>query len=49
LNKIHDVVHNWGVAIILLTVIIKLAFYPLSATSYKSMARMKALAPSCRS
>jgi YidC/Oxa1 family membrane protein insertase len=45
LNKIHDVVHNWGVAIILLTVIIKLAFYPLSATSYKSMARMKVLAP----
>jgi YidC/Oxa1 family membrane protein insertase len=45
LNKIHDVVHNWGVAIILLTVIIKLAFYPLSAASYKSMARMKVLAP----
>ena len=45
LNKIHEVVHNWGLAIILLTVIIKLAFYPLSATSYKSMARMKVLAP----
>jgi YidC/Oxa1 family membrane protein insertase len=45
LSQIHDYVHNWGVAIILLTVLIKLAFYPLSATSYKSMARMKILAP----
>jgi YidC/Oxa1 family membrane protein insertase len=45
LNEIHKFVHNWGVAIILLTVIIKLAFYPLSAASYKSMARMKLLAP----
>ena len=38
-------VGNWGVAIILLTVIIKLLFYPLSATSYRSMARMRVLAP----
>jgi len=45
LNEIHGFVHNWGVAIILLTVIIKLVFYPLSAASYRSMARMKALAP----
>jgi YidC/Oxa1 family membrane protein insertase len=45
LSQIHDLVHNWGVAIILLTVMIKLAFYPLSAASYKSMARMKVLAP----
>ena len=45
LSRIHDFVHNWGVAIILLTVLIKLAFYPLSATSYRSMARMKVLAP----
>jgi len=36
---------NWGVAIILLTVIIKLLFYPLSAASYRSMARMRVLAP----
>jgi len=36
---------NWGVAIILLTVLIKLLFYPLSAASYKSMAKMKAVAP----
>ena len=36
---------NWGVAIILLTVIIKLLFYPLSAASYRSMAKMRVLAP----
>ncbi len=45
LNHIHSFVGNWGVAIIILTILIKLAFYPLSATSYKSMARMKVLAP----
>jgi YidC/Oxa1 family membrane protein insertase len=45
LDRIHGLVGNWGVAIILLTVLIKLAFYPLSAASYKSMARMKVLAP----
>jgi YidC/Oxa1 family membrane protein insertase len=45
LNEIHKMVNNWGVAIILLTVIIKLFFYPLSAASYKSMAKMKVLAP----
>ena len=45
LNWIHGVVKNWGVAIILLTVLIKLAFYPLSAASYKSMARMKKVTP----
>jgi YidC/Oxa1 family membrane protein insertase len=38
-------VGNWGVAIVLLTVIIKLLFYPLSAASYRSMARMRVLAP----
>ena len=38
-------VHNWGVAIILLTVLIKLAFFPLSAASYRSMAKMKLVAP----
>ena len=45
LNEIHEFVKNWGIAIILLTVIIKLIFYPLSAASYKSMAKMKVLAP----
>jgi YidC/Oxa1 family membrane protein insertase len=38
-------VHNWGIAIILLTVLIKLAFFPLSAASYRSMAKMKVVAP----
>ena len=45
LNWLHKLVQNWGVAIILLTVLIKLAFYPLSAASYKSMAKMRKLAP----
>jgi YidC/Oxa1 family membrane protein insertase len=45
LKWIHGWVGNWGVAIIILTFLIKLAFYPLSATSYKSMARMRVLAP----
>lgn len=42
---LHQWVGNWGVAIILLTVLIKLLFYPLSAASYRSMARMRVLAP----
>ena len=45
LTKIQAVVINWGVAIILLTLLIKLAFFPLSAASYKSMAKMRELAP----
>ncbi|MBU1214456.1 MAG: membrane protein insertase YidC [Gammaproteobacteria bacterium] len=36
---------NWGVSIILLTVLIKLAFFPLSAASYRSMAKMRLVAP----
>lgn len=39
--QIHKEVGNWGWTIILLTVLIKLAFVPLSAASYRSMARMK--------
>ena len=38
-------VGNWGVAIILLTLVIKLIFFKLSATSYRSMARMRKVAP----
>lgn len=38
-------VGNWGWAIILLTMLIKAAFYPLSAASYRSMANMKKLQP----
>ncbi|MCX7627294.1 MAG: membrane protein insertase YidC [Methylophilaceae bacterium] len=45
LSFIQKLVHNWGVAIILLTVLIKAAFYPLSAASYRSMAQMRKLAP----
>jgi len=36
---------NWGVAIILLTIAIKAVFFPLSAASYKSMAKMRVLGP----
>ncbi|MDR3395832.1 MAG: membrane protein insertase YidC [Parasulfuritortus sp.] len=42
---LNSLVHNWGVAIILLTVIVKMAFYPLSAASYRSMAQMRKLTP----
>jgi YidC/Oxa1 family membrane protein insertase len=45
LTKIHSLVGNWGVAIILLTVLIKAAFFKLSATSYKSMANMRRVQP----
>ena len=45
LEKIHTYVGNWGWSIVLLTVLIKLAFFPLSAASYKSMARMKEVQP----
>jgi YidC/Oxa1 family membrane protein insertase len=45
LEKIERVVGNWGWAIIILTVLIKLALYPLSAAGYKSMAKMKKLTP----
>ena len=38
-------VHNWGIAIILLTVLVKLAFFPLSAASYRSMGKMRVVAP----
>lgn len=45
LTKIHSFVGNWGGAIILLTVLIKAAFFKLSATSYKSMANMRRVQP----
>ena len=45
LDFIHKLVGNWGWAIVLLTVAIKAIFFPLSAASYKSMAKMKAIAP----
>ena len=45
LSWIHGFVGNWGWAIVILTFLIKLAFFQLSATSYKSMARMRKLQP----
>src|SRR3990172_7721946 len=45
LQFLHKWVGNWGVAIILLTVLIKAVFFPLSAASYKSMAKMKLVTP----
>lgn len=41
----HGLVGNWGTAIILLTILIKLIFYPLSEASYRSMGKMRVLAP----
>ncbi|MFL1466817.1 membrane protein insertase YidC [Marinobacter sp. HN1S83] len=45
LEWFYGLVGNWGVAIILLTVLVKAVFFHLSATSYRSMARMRAVAP----
>jgi YidC/Oxa1 family membrane protein insertase len=45
MSYLNDWVGNWGVAIILLTVLIKLAFFPLSAASYRSMAKLRLVAP----
>ena len=45
MDWIHSIVGNWGVSIILLTVVVKAVFFKLSATSYRSMARMRAVAP----
>jgi YidC/Oxa1 family membrane protein insertase len=45
MSLFNDWTHNWGVAIILLTVLIKLIFFPLSAASYRSMAKMRLVAP----
>jgi YidC/Oxa1 family membrane protein insertase len=45
LKTIHDLVGNWGWAIIILTLLIKAAFFKLSETSYKSMANMRKFTP----
>ncbi len=45
LEKYFSLAANWGVAIILLTVTLKLVFFPLSAASYRSMAKMKLVTP----
>ena len=48
LDFLYEMVGNWGVAIILLTVVVKLVLYPLSAAGYKSMANMRRVAPAMK-
>jgi YidC/Oxa1 family membrane protein insertase len=45
LAKIHSMVGNWGWSIILLTILIKAAFFKLTEAQYRSMARMRKLQP----
>jgi len=45
LEWLHKMVGNWGWSIILLTLLIKLVFYPLSVASYRSMAHMRKMQP----
>ena len=45
LELVHGLLANWGWAILVVTLLIKIAFFPLSAASYRSMANMRKLAP----
>jgi len=45
LRKTHQLVRNWGLAIILVTLLIKLLFYPLTEASGRSMAKMRKVQP----
>jgi len=45
LNQLHTITGNWGVAIIGVTLCIKLLFFPLSQASFKSMAKMRKIQP----
>lgn len=45
LEKFHSITGNWGFAIMMVTFVIKGIFFPLSAASYRSMARMRRLQP----
>ncbi|MCG7653498.1 membrane protein insertase YidC [Alteromonas sp. Cnat2-8] len=45
LTFLHSLVNNWGVAIILITIVVKGAMYWLTKKQYESMARMRNLAP----
>ncbi len=45
LKFFNGYLHNYGLAIILVTILIKLVFYPLSQKSYQSMSKMKAVQP----
>ena len=45
MEQLHKVLGNWGWTIIVFTILIKLAFFPLSAAGYRSMAKMKVVTP----
>ncbi len=45
LDALHGLLHNWGWAIVALVVLLKIAFYWLNASAYRSMAKMKAINP----
>ena len=45
LDQLHKVLGNWGWSIVALVVLLKIAFYWLNASAYRSMAKMKAVAP----
>jgi YidC/Oxa1 family membrane protein insertase len=45
LDKLHGIIGNWGWAIVALVVLLKIGFYGLNASAYKSMAKMRAINP----
>lgn len=45
MNHLYKILGNWGWTIIVFTILIKLAFFPLSAAGYRSMAKMKVVTP----
>lgn len=45
LNQLHNLIGNWGWSIIALTIIVKAVLFPLTNASYRSMAKMRAVAP----
>lgn len=49
LTLLHRLLNNWGWSIVLLTVIIKLIFFPLASASYRSMAKLKDIGPKIQS
>ena len=49
LGKVHGIIGNWGWAIIIVTFLLKLAFYKLTETSGRSMAKMRTIAPRIKS
>jgi len=49
LKWLHGLLGNWGWSIIVMTILIKGAFYPLNAASARSMAKMKIVAPKMKS